>query len=119
MNHFLRAAVALAATLCGAALPAQTACYDQGSVPVAASVTPSPLPLGCPSAPNWPMWHLLTPPHRAPAPHAGFTPGDAHALPAVLVTWRCTGLWFAPVVIDDVRRWGYVIDRAERPCVTP
>ena len=97
-------------------LAAQAWCPDFGSTPVAASVTASPLPLRCPVAADWPQWHLLTPGHRAPAPHPGFTPGDARALPRLLVRYRCTGWLLVPVVPAGVAFSGYVIDQPERPC---
>ena len=99
-----------------AAAVAQATCPDLGSVPVAASWTASPVPLGCSGAPSWPAWHLFTPPHRAPAPHAGFSPGNATALPRLLVEYRCTGFLLVPVVPQRVRTMGYVIDRAEHAC---
>ncbi|MBL9078111.1 MAG: hypothetical protein JNL08_11440 [Planctomycetes bacterium] len=95
---------------------AQGGCPDFGSTPVAASITASPLPMGCAGAPTWPHWHLFTPGHRAPGPHAGFTPGHAHALPRLLVRYRCTGLLLVPVVPDGVRVMGYVIDQPEFAC---
>ena len=97
-------------------LPAQTTCFDRGSVPVAATIEPSPFVLGCSAAPSWPTWHLLTPGHRAPAPHPGFAPGDARGLPRLLVSYRCTGWLLVPVLPDRVRSMGYVIDQPEHPC---
>lgn len=98
------------------AAPAQTTCFDFGSVPVAASWQASPSSLGCGTLPNWPQWHLFTPAHRAPAPHVGFAPRDARELPRILVHYRCTGLLLIPVVVDRVRYMGYVIDQPEVPC---
>ena len=95
---------------------AQATCHHLGSLPIAASLDVSPVPLGCSGAPSWPAWHLLTPPHRAPAPHQGFNPGNALALPRVLVEYRCSGFLLLPVVIARVRTMGYVIDRAEHAC---
>lgn len=97
-------------------LAAQAWCPDFGSSPVAATVTASPLPLRCAFGTNWPQWHLLTPGHRTPTPHVGFRPGDARALPRLLVRYRCTGFLFAPVVPSGVALSGYVIDQPERPC---
>lgn len=105
----------LAVALSTSPLSAQT-CFHFGSVPVAASVQPGPLLPGCPAAAGWPAWHLWTPPHRAPAPHVGFAPGDARELPRVLVAYRCTGFLLVPVVPVSVRTMGYVIDQPESPC---
>jgi hypothetical protein len=91
-------------------------CPDFGSTLVAGSWTWSPLPLGCAGAPTWPMWQLYTPPHRAPTAHPGFRPGNAHALPRLLIAYRCTGFLFAPVVPVQVRFSGYVIDQPEYAC---
>ena len=110
-----RAFFALLSSLLVAIAPAQI-CSHQGSVPVAASWQASPWPLGCAAAPGWPTWHTFTPAHRAPAPHAGFNPGDAHARPRLLVAWRCTGFLLVPVVPIAVQTMGYVIDRPEHPC---
>lgn len=114
----VRFAAALAAAFAAPSAPlsAQTGCPDFGSTPVAAAWLASPIALGCAGAPEWPVWHLFTPAHRAPGPHAGHAPGDAHAWPVLLIGYRCTGLWFAPVVPDHVRAMGYVIDQPEYPC---
>ncbi len=101
------AACTFEATL--APLPAQT-CWGQGSVPVAASIEPSPLLLGCP------QWHLFTPAHRAPAAHPGFNPGDATARPRLLIAYRCTGFLLVPVVPVRITVMGYVLDRDESAC---
>jgi hypothetical protein len=98
-----------------ASLPAQT-CFHLGSVPVAATLEPSPFALGCNLAPHWPSWHLWTPPHRAPAPHHGFAPGQAEARARLLVGYRCTGWLLLPVLPSHVRTMGYVIDQPELPC---
>ncbi len=95
---------------------AAQSCSGQGSQPIAASWTPGPIALGCAAAPEWPIWHLLTPAHRAPATRPGFDPGPAQALPRVLVAWRCTGWMLLPVVPASVRTMGYVIDRPEIAC---
>ena len=110
--HLILAAVLAA----GAETRAQTACYDSGSMPVAARWQPGPTALGCSWASQWPRWHLFTPSHRAPMPHPGFNPGDARELPSVLVVYRCTGFLLVPVVVDRVRFLGYVIDQPEYPC---
>lgn len=111
----------VAALVAAFALPVVSAaqCFDQGSLPIAAAVQAGPVPLGCAAAPSWPQWHTLTPPHRAPAPRPGFDPGDAHALPRLLVLYRCTGWLLLPVVPNGVRTMGYVIDRPERACARP
>jgi hypothetical protein len=108
-------AVATALTLLLAAARGQ-ACSDQGSRAVAAAVEPGPLLLGCAGLPWWPVWHLLTPPHRAPAPMPGFDPGNAAALPRLLVTYRCTGFLFVPVLPTGITTMGYVIDRPALTC---
>lgn len=112
--------VALSGTLLGMLFSpgarAQSRCYDFGSRPIAARWESSGVPLGCPHAPSWPTWHLFTPPHRQPTRHIGFNPGNAYQIPRVIVTWRCTGLRFAPVTVDRIRLLGYVIDQAEYAC---
>ena len=100
---------------------AQPGCYDFGSTPVAATWEASYVPLGCTYLPHWPhsswpQWHLYTPAHRRPGPHVGYNPGDARQLPRVLVTYRCTGFLFVPVMIDRVRFLGYVVDQPEYKC---
>lgn len=118
------AVLARAATAAlGAAVPITAqACSHQGSTPVGALLEACPVPLGCPGAPQWasqwPCWHLFTPPHRAPAPHAGFDPGAATALPRVLVTWRCTGWLLVPVLPAGASTMGYVVDRPEHACAS-
>lgn len=97
-------------------LPAQTACPGLGSQPIDASWERS-FPLLCAAAPTAPAWHLYTPAHRAMIAKPGFRPGDARALPRILVTWRCTGLLFPAVVVDRIRTMGYVLDIAESPCI--
>lgn len=103
--------------LLATALPAQQ-CFDFGSQPVPQQWQASPFLLGCPAAPTWPMWHLLTPAHDAPTPHPGFAPGDAHARPRLLIHYRCTGWLLLPVLPRSVRRSGYVIHQPEYPCTT-
>jgi hypothetical protein len=114
MNHFLRTSL-LSCFLLAAVGRAQT-CFHQGSMPQAAAVEAAPFLLGCAAAPSWPAWHLYTPAHRAPAPHFGFAPGQATARDRWIVTYRCTGWLFAPVLPDSIRRLGYVIDQPEFPC---
>lgn len=110
----------LGLVLLAARATAQTTCYHFGSHPVAASIEASPTVLGCATAPNWPHWHLFTPGHREPGPHRGFNPGQAHALPRILVAYRCTGFLLLPVVPAHVRTMGYVVDQPEYACaVTP
>jgi hypothetical protein len=122
MDHFLacrpvlRAAILFAAL--AAAVAAQSVCSDFGSVPVSATVEASPTTLDCPAARPWPDWHLFTPAHRAPQAHVGFRPGDARALPRVIVVYRCTGFLLVPVLPIRVRVMGYVIDQPEISCVT-
>ncbi len=116
MVDSLRAALRSALLFFAPALTAQSVCHHLGSVPVPASWTAGPVPLGCSGAPAWPAWHLFTPAHRAPAPHPGFNPGNATARPRLLVSYRCTGLLLLPVVPVHVRTMGYVIDRSESAC---
>lgn len=107
-----------AACIALAGLPAQP-CPNFGSLATPAHWTASPVSLGCAGAPEWPQWHLFTPWHRAPHAHSGFTPGDAHALPVLLISYHCTGLLFVPVLPNHVRPMGYVIDQPEYACTTP
>lgn len=110
---------ATALFLLGAMAPhaaAQAGCSGFGSTPVPASITDAPLPLGCRTAPTAPQWRLFTPAHRQPAPHAGYDPGNAHALPRLIVRYRCTGLLLVPVVPVGIRTMGYVIDQPEYAC---
>lgn len=95
---------------------AQTSCPNFGCAPVAAAITDSPLPLACRTAPAAPQWRLFSPAHRQPAPHPGHTPGNAHALPQLIVRYRCTGLLLLPVVPTSIRTLGYVIDQPEYAC---
>ncbi|MBL8727358.1 MAG: hypothetical protein JNM25_02930 [Planctomycetes bacterium] len=119
LTHSLRAPRAAALFLGSVLAPlaaAQTGCSGFGSTPVPASITDSPLPLDCRGAPAAPQWRLFTPGHREPAPHAGHDPGDAHALPRLIVRYRCTGLLLLPVVPVGIRTMGYVIDQPEHAC---
>ncbi len=109
---YLRAVISFTAST---ALAAQT-CYHQGSLPTPATIEAGPVALGCLGAPQWPTWHLLTPTHRAPAPHMGFNPGNATAKARVLIAYRCTGFLLVPVVPFQVTTMGYVIDRPEIEC---
>lgn len=95
---------------------AQTFCYHSGSTTLPATSTASPLPLGCIGAPNWPMWRMFTPRHRAPAPHVGYRPGRGEAMPVIVVQYRCTGLLLRPVVTSSLGTLGYVIDMPEHLC---
>ena len=95
---------------------AQALCYHSGSTYVPASSSPSPLPLGCPGVMDWPMWRLFVPQHRTPTPHLGYRPGRAHAAPAIVVQYRCTGLLLAPIAVASQGNLGYVIDRPEHLC---
>lgn len=95
---------------------AQTPCYDLGSVWRPAAWEASPALLGCAQAPNWPAWHLFTPPHREPMPMPGYNPGNATALPRMIVRYACTGLLLVPVVPVQVRTMGYVIDQPRLAC---
>lgn len=98
------------------AVSAQSTCVNSGSMPVAATFSPSPLTLGCVGAPNWPMWHQFVPPHRAPSPHVGFRRGRGEAVPVIVVQYQCTGLLLAPVVATGYVNMGYVIDMPEHRC---
>ena len=98
------------------AVMTQSWCYHQGSMLVAASWTPSPLPLGCTAAPTWPMWQMFTPTHRTPTMHLGYRPGRGAALGVIVVHYQCTGLLLYPVVPSHYRTKGYVIDMPEHPC---
>ena len=118
MNHLhflLRCCLLLALPILLPTLAAQQ-CFHFGSMPMPASLTTSPWSLPCA---NWPEWHLLTPAHDAPAPHFGFAPGNALALPRLLVHYRCTGFLLLPVLPDHVRTSGYVIHQPEYPCNAP
>lgn len=113
LPRFVRATVAAAVLV----LPlAAQWCPGVGSQPVASCFEAGPVALGCPGAANWPCWHLFTPAHREPAPHAGFTPGNAVALPRVLVAYHCTGWLLVAVLPSHVTTMGYVIDRPEFAC---
>ncbi|MBM4061960.1 MAG: hypothetical protein FJ265_12825 [Planctomycetes bacterium] len=118
LSTFLPALPALVALVASSgAGRAQAPCPGFGSVPVPALVEAGPPLPSCPGCPPaWPLWHLFTPGHRAPAPHAGFRPGDARELPRLLVAYRCTGFLLVPVLPVRVRTMGYVIDQPEAPC---
>jgi len=118
MDHTnsLRAPRTVALLLNLASFAAGQGCPDFGSMPVPATVTDSPLPLACSAAPTAPQWQLFTPWHRAPTGHPGFAPGNAHALPRLIVRYRCTGLLLLPVVPVGVRTMGYVLDQPEHAC---
>lgn len=114
----LRFPAPILCALASTALPAQT-CFHFGSHPMPAQLEPAPFPLGCAAAPSWPSWVLWTPAHREPGPHTGYAPGNAIELPRWLVHWRCTGWLLVPVVPDQVRAMGYVIDQPEQRCLPP
>ncbi len=105
---------------CATALPAQgsggATCYGLGSTLRPAQWEASPALLGCAQAPQWPAWHLFTPPHRELTPMPGFNPGDATALPRVIVRYACTGFLLLPVVPVEVRAMGYVVDTPRIAC---
>ena len=109
----LRPAAAVAAT--ALSLAAQT-CWHQGSTPIAATITASPVALACPGALGWPSWQLFTPAHRAPVAHTGYWPGPARALPGVFVSYTCSGFLLAPIDRTSISTLGYVLDRAEHAC---
>lgn len=111
-----RIGAAFVSALSFAGLGRAQSCPGQGSLPQPAVLGAAPFALGCAAAPDWPSWHLWTPPHRAPAPRPGHTPGDACALPQLFVTWRCTGWLLWPVAPQSLATMGYVIDRAEFAC---
>ena len=110
-SFLLVALLAVPACLC-----AQTSCSNLGCTPVAPTIEAAPILLGCSGAPDWPCWHLFTPAHRAPAPHAGFDPGNATPRPRVIVVYQCTGFLLLPVVPVQVHTMGYVIDQPEIAC---
>lgn len=116
LSLVLRLAGALLAAVLTANCTAQSTCYHSGSLPVMASWAPSPLPLGCNNAPNWPMWRTFTPAHRTPAAHFGFRPGRSEAVPVIVVQYRCTGQLLNPVVVSSHNYLGYVIDMPEHLC---
>lgn len=103
--------------LCAGLAPAQIPCHDQGSQLVPMSLDSGPR-LGCARAPSWPYWHLLTLPHREVVPKPGYRQGTARQVPRLFVHYRCTGWLLLPVVIDQVRTMGYVLDVAEQRCGT-
>lgn len=116
LPQFLSFVVFLLATASARAQSQPSTCYGFGSVPTAASTENGPALFTCVHAPTWPAWHLWTPGHRAPAPHPGFNPGDARALPRVQVLYRCTGFLLVPVLPSRMRTLGYVIDQPEVAC---
>lgn len=103
-----------------AAIATAQGCANQGSRPTPALWERGPIALGCAGAPDWPIWHLFTPAHRAPALRPGFDPGPAQAIPRLLIAWQCTGWLLLPVVPTTITTMGYVIDRPETACsITP
>jgi hypothetical protein len=95
-------------------LPAQ-GCDGRGSERVAALWESGPR-LQCPYEPNAPGFRLFTPAHRAVVRRAGFQLGEAHAREQWIVRYRCTGLWFLPVVAYEVRAYGIVLDVGQVEC---
>ena len=116
LPQFLFFLVFLLATASAQAQGQPGICYGFGSVPTAASTENGPELFTCVHAPTWPAWHLWTPSHRAPAPHPGFNPGDARAVPRVQVLYRCTGFLRVPGRPSRVRTLGYGIDQPEGAC---
>ena len=112
MKHLLAIPLALLLTV---GVAAQPACDGRGSALQPARTETGPA-LGCAFAPQAPGYHLYTPEHRAVTRRIGFHLGEARALDAWLVRYRCTGLWLIPVVISEVRAYGYVLDVAEHAC---
>jgi len=122
MNHLHRffAAALLFAAASPSQQSSQDACANFGGHPTPSRCTVSPFEQDCGGSPT-PLWRLFAPAHRAPGPRTGHEPGDARPLPCLLVTYRCTGLWWLPSVPDRVRTMGYVVDQPDRAClpVTP
>ena len=112
MKHTIAIPLALLLTPAGVAQPP---CDGRGSVAQPARIETGPA-LGCTFAPQAPGFHLFTPEHRAVTRRIGYHLGEARALDAWLVRYRCTGLWLLPVVISEVRAYGYVLDVAEHAC---
>jgi hypothetical protein len=98
-----------------ASASAQAPCHAFGGH-TTATLDPSPAPLGCAGAPQWPQWHLWTPAHDAPGPKPGFTPGDARPRTRWLLRYRCTGWLLVPVLPLPPRAMGYVVDQPDRAC---
>ncbi|MCA8964772.1 MAG: hypothetical protein KDC48_07790 [Planctomycetes bacterium] len=96
-------------------LVAQSPCPGFGGHAAPGTWAPAPFSQTCGNTAA-PLWRLYTPPHRAPGPRPGYRPLQARALPRLLVTYRCTGLWWLPFVPDRIRVMGYVIDQADVPC---
>jgi hypothetical protein len=107
--------VALVIALAASA-SAQAPCPAFGGHATPATIDPSPAPLGCTGASQWPQWHLWTPAHDAPGPKPGFTPGDARPRTRWLVRYRCTGWLLVPVLPLPPRAMGYVVDQPDRAC---
>lgn len=112
MRHFTAIPLVLLLT---AGIVAQPPCDGRGSSLQPARTETGPA-LGCAFAPQAPGYHLFTPEHRAVTRRIGYHLGEARALDAWLVRYRCTGLWLLPVVISEVRAYGYVLDVAEHAC---
>ncbi len=95
--------------------PAQPNCDGRGS-DLRPARWEAGLPLLCQYAPDAPGFRLFTPEHRELVPRAGMQPGEAHIRRQLIVRYRCTGLWLLPVVISEVRAYGYVLDVEEQAC---
>jgi hypothetical protein len=90
-------------------------CDDRGSATLAAGWEAGP-PLSCPHDPSAPAFRLFTPSHRAVVRRPGYQLGEARVRWQWIVRYRCTGWWFLPVVVQEVRAYGVVLDVAEHPC---
>ena len=110
------ASLALALFLITNAVRAQITCPNFGAQRVPGFLAPAPVTLGCPGAPQWPIWHTVIPPHHAPAPKRGYRPGNARPVPVHVVQYACTGLLLMPVQIVGVQVSGYVVWQPDFPC---
>lgn len=90
-------------------------CDGRGTEPVPATWETGP-PLRCLHEPTAPGFRLFTPAHRAVTSRPGWQLGEAHARSQWIVRYRCTGLWFLPVVAYEVRAYGYVLDVGQHFC---
>ena len=97
------------------ALATQDPCPNSGSRFVRGFVEHGPA-LGCAFAESDSSWTLVTPSHHEASPHEGFTPVEWREVPRLFVRYRCTGLWFAPRVLAEIKTLGYVIEVSERRC---
>lgn len=94
---------------------APSPCDGRGSEPVPATLEAGP-PLLCHHEPAAPGFHLFTPSHRDVVPRPGWRLGEARTRYQHIVRYRCTGLWFLPVVVAEVRVYGIVLDVGQRRC---